>query len=61
MGPTAAVLARGNANDAHVESSQGKTSGQVKRAEAGKATKAKRNGWGAGRRLAVLSLHIQLG
>lgn len=44
MGPTAAVLARGNANDAHVESSQGKTSGQVKRAEAGKETKAKRNG-----------------
>ena len=44
MGSTAAVLARGNANDAHVESSQGKTSGQVKRAEAGKETKAKSNG-----------------
>lgn len=37
MGSTAAVLARGNANDAHVESSQGKTFGQVKRAEAGSA------------------------
>lgn len=44
MGSTAAVLARGNANDAHVESSQGKTSGQVKRAEARKETRAKRNG-----------------
>lgn len=38
MGSTAAVLARGNANDAHVGSSQ------VKRAEAGKETKAKSNG-----------------
>lgn len=44
MGSTAAVLARGHANDAHVESIQGKTSGQVKRAEAGKETRAKSHG-----------------
>ena len=44
MGFAAAVLARGNANDGHVQSSRGKTSAQHERAEAEKETRAKVRG-----------------